>query len=139
MAHSDTLIFLTNISWIFFLFLLSYFFFVLFFLPTFYKKVRARTLIRAEHQRLVLVLLSNSVVGTLLFICEITKVFFFDLVKLIRFLALVVDQLKILFFVKSLTAKSESIVVDSRGLGGFWLEPAAGESRKLVSFFSKLN
>lgn len=110
---------------------------MLFFLPTFYKKVRARTLIRAEHQRLVLILLSNSVVGTLLFVCEVTKAFFFDLAKLIRFLALVSNQLNALFFVKPLV-HSEARVVSSE-LDGFWLEPVSGESRKLVSFFSKLN
>ena len=112
---------------------------MLFFLPTFYKKVRARTLIRAEHQRLVLILLSNSVVGTLLFVCEVTKAFFFDLVKLIRFLVLVSDQLKVLFFIQPLVVRGESSTVGTRELGGFWLEPVAGESRKLVSFFSKLN
>ena len=46
MAHSDALIFLTNITWIFFLFLFTYFFFVLFVLPTFYKKFRTRVLIK---------------------------------------------------------------------------------------------
>lgn len=40
MAHSDVLIFLTNITWMFFIFLFLYFFFVLFFLPSFYKKLR---------------------------------------------------------------------------------------------------
>lgn len=90
---------------------------MLFFLPTFYKKVRARTLIRAEHQRLVLILLSNSVVGTLLFVCEVTKAFFFDLAKLIRFLALVSNQLNALFFVKPLV-HSEARVVSSE-LDGF--------------------
>lgn len=92
---------------------------MLFFLPTFYKKVRARTLIRAEHQRLVLVLLSNAVVGTLLFLCEVTKAFFFDLVKLIRFLALVSNQLKFLFFIQPLVTRNESNLTGSRELGGF--------------------
>lgn len=46
MAHSDTLIFLTNITWIFFVFLGIYFFFIVFFLPTFYKKFRARSWVR---------------------------------------------------------------------------------------------
>lgn len=46
MAHSDALIFLTNITWIFFLFLFVYFGFVLFFLPTLYKKFRTRILVK---------------------------------------------------------------------------------------------
>lgn len=46
MAHSDALIFLTNITWIFFLFLFTYFFFVCLVLPTFYKKFRTRVLIK---------------------------------------------------------------------------------------------
>lgn len=46
MAHSDALIFLTNITWIFILFLFTYFFFVTLVLPTFYKKFRARVLIK---------------------------------------------------------------------------------------------
>lgn len=40
MAHSDTLIFLTNVTWTFFLFILIYLVFVLFFIPSFFKKVR---------------------------------------------------------------------------------------------------
>lgn len=55
MAHSDVLIFLTNITWTFFLFVFTYFFFVLYFLPTFYKKFRARVLIRDLNFRVVLV------------------------------------------------------------------------------------
>lgn len=49
MAHSDALIFLTNITWVFLLFLFVYFFFVLFVLPTFYKKFRLRVLIRNRY------------------------------------------------------------------------------------------
>lgn len=48
MAHSDVLIFLTNITWIFLLFLFCYFFFVTFFLPSFYKTVRVRYLVRRK-------------------------------------------------------------------------------------------
>lgn len=46
MAHSDALIFLTNITWIFFLFLFTYFLFVCLILPTYYKKFRTRVLIK---------------------------------------------------------------------------------------------
>ena len=46
MAHSDTLIFLTNITWIFFLFLFTYFFFVTLVLSTFYKKFRTRAILQ---------------------------------------------------------------------------------------------
>lgn len=45
MAHSDALIFLTNITWIFFLFLFTYFFFVSFALPTFYGRFRTRAIV----------------------------------------------------------------------------------------------
>lgn len=48
MAHSDVLIFLTNITWVFLLFLFCYFFFVTFFLPSFYKTVRVRVLVRRK-------------------------------------------------------------------------------------------
>lgn len=48
MAHSDVLIFLTNITWMFFIFLSTYFFFVLFFLPSFYKKLRLFLVNRTE-------------------------------------------------------------------------------------------
>lgn len=92
---------------------------MLFFLPTFYKKVRARTLIRAEHQRLVLVLLSNSVVGSLLYICEMTRIFFFDLAKLTRFLSVMTGQLKLAFAAQSLTTVSLANTVSSIEFGGF--------------------
>lgn len=49
MAHSDVLIFLTNITWIFLLFLFCYFFFVTFFLPSFYKTVRIRSLVKRKN------------------------------------------------------------------------------------------
>jgi len=45
MAHGDALIFLTNITWIFVLFLCVYLFFVVYFLPLFYKKFRIRVLV----------------------------------------------------------------------------------------------
>lgn len=45
MAHGDALIFLTNITWIFVLFLFVYLFFVVYFLPLFYKKFRIRALV----------------------------------------------------------------------------------------------
>lgn len=83
MAHSDTLIFLTNISWIFLLFLFCYFFFVIYFLPTFYKKVRIRSLIRLDQQRFVLILIVNSVVGLRLFLKELSLSYFNDLMRLL--------------------------------------------------------
>lgn len=67
MAHSDALIFLTNISWTFFLFFFLYFFFVLYFLPTFYKKVRARTLVRRKYHTKVALLAAKLVSSLLLF------------------------------------------------------------------------
>lgn len=61
MAHSDILIFLNSITWIFFLFLFVYFFLVLFFLPTFYKKVRIRSLIREVYVHVFVFVSSNSI------------------------------------------------------------------------------
>lgn len=48
MAHSDTLIFLTNVTWTFFLFIGIYLFFVLFFIPSFFKKVRLFSISRVN-------------------------------------------------------------------------------------------
>jgi hypothetical protein len=81
------LIFLTNISWIFFLFLFCYFFFVLFFLPTFYKKVRSRALVRSNQQRVVLILIANSVIGTLLMLCDVTRSYFLSFSALLSTLS----------------------------------------------------
>lgn len=73
MAHSDVLIFLTNITWTFLLFLFVYFFFVLFFLPTFYKKVRARALIHVTYERAGFAALKNSYLGSYMFVCDSVK------------------------------------------------------------------
>lgn len=60
---------------------------MLFFLPTFYKKVRARALVRSNQQRVVLVLIANSVVGTLLLLGDVIKSYVFALTSLVSFLA----------------------------------------------------
>lgn len=67
MAHSDILIFLNSITWIFFLFLFVYFFLVLFFLPTFYKKVRIRSLVRGVYGIVLFFISSNSVSNVYLY------------------------------------------------------------------------
>lgn len=134
MAHSDTLIFLTNISWIFFLFLFSYFFFVLFFLPTFYKKVRARTLIKSEHQRVVLILLVNSIIGSVLYTSELVKTYFFGLLKLVNTLTTLFSSTLIGFNVNSARSFLDTSGVSTINFGGFYI----GE-RRFVGYAAKLN
>lgn len=68
MAHSDALIFLTNITWVFLLFLFVYFFFVLFFLPTLYKKYRMRSLIKTVHSLGGVLALRNVLVSLTFFV-----------------------------------------------------------------------
>lgn len=68
MAHSDALIFLTNITWVFLLFLFVYFFFVLFFLPTLYKKFRMRTLIKTVNSLGGVLALRNVLVSLTFFV-----------------------------------------------------------------------
>ena len=68
MAHSDALIFLTNITWVFLLFLFVYFFFVLFFLPTLYKKFRMRTLIKTVNSLSGVLALRNVLVSLTFFV-----------------------------------------------------------------------
>lgn len=83
MAHSDALIFLTNITWIFFLFLFIYFFFVVFFLPTFYKKFRARVLIKSTNY-LGGLLASRNVLVTLTFFVEVFRNFSISVTRLVK-------------------------------------------------------
>lgn len=91
MAHGDALIFLTNITWIFVLFLFVYLFFVVYFLPLFYKKFRIRALVgnvfklRGAFFFEKCVRVFNFLCGflswficTINYLCGITVVFFFD-------------------------------------------------------------
>lgn len=83
MAHSDALIFLTNITWIFFLFLFIYIFFVVFFLPTFYKKFRSRVLVKSTNY-LGGLLASRNVLVTLTFFVEVFRNFSSNAAHLIK-------------------------------------------------------
>jgi hypothetical protein len=94
MAHSDVLIFLNSITWIFFLFLLVYFFFVLFFLPSFYKKVRIRSLVREFNTRGVFLEALDSLSNSYVFF-ENFKLFVLDLLGLVFLKFLAVGSMKV--------------------------------------------
>jgi hypothetical protein len=50
MAHSDTLIFLTNVTWVFLSFFFVYLFLVVVFLPAFYKRFRLRFFFKYNNE-----------------------------------------------------------------------------------------
>lgn len=140
MAHSDTLIFLTNISWISLLFFFCYFFFVLFFLPTFYKKVRFRAVHRTWLQRGLLYCAEYYQLAPFLIANEFNKLYAFGLIRLAHFLKKNTKQLVILSF-KSVTS-TDSLKINpilKTFKYSFWLDATAHESRKFISIFTKLH
>ena len=111
MAHSDALIFLNTITWVFFLFLSIYFFFVLFFLPTFYKKVRIRTLVREFYIREVFSEFFDSL--------STASVFFESFKSFVSsFLGLIGYRLTSVFFTRLDSFSVLSFFLKSSGLEG---------------------
>lgn len=78
MAHGDTLIFLTTITWIFLLFLFVYLFFVVFFLPLFYKQTRIRSVLKGSAA--VIEAYESRKLATLPFLFAVTAI---DLVRVL--------------------------------------------------------
>lgn len=103
MAHSDALIFLTNITWVFLLFLFVYFFFVLFFLPTLYKKYRMRALIKTVHSLGGVLALRNVLVSL---------TFFVDFFCALNVIGASLISSGIFFFVSSVCFVSKLVVGD---------------------------
>lgn len=68
MAHSDSLIFLTNVTWVFLSFFFVYLFLVVVFLPAFYKRFRFRFFFKYKNEflsilRLIILLDAVCVLG----------------------------------------------------------------------------
>lgn len=105
MAHSDSLIFLTNITWIFLLFLVTYFFFVLFFLPSLFKKFRTRVLIKNLNSKKRFLAVWNALTSL---------IYFFDYIRGLGYIIL--NFVKKQFFVFSSSARFNSINLDETGL-----------------------
>lgn len=132
MAHGDILIFLTNITWVFILFLFTYFFFVLFFLPSFYKKVRSRTLIHSFYERVSFFIIRSYAFGPYLLFVEckraLTNFYLSFLIASLSLFNIVLESLQ------SFTVILEKLFADN--FAGF-LE-VSPISRIGVNFFSGL-
>lgn len=109
----------------------------MFFLPTFYKKVRARSLVRNNQQRVVLILLANSVVGSLLLVKELAAAYVLDLKYLVSSTVLSFSASSFLFEFKPMEIVKANDVSFS---ANFYLGTLSFDNtQKLISCFDKFN